>query len=59
MQIVFRLLTLVDQKIKDSAVEREERRKFEIKYDGEIPIGSVAPINVSKPADDPKQQPEP
>lgn len=57
LQVVFRLLSLVDQKIKDTAAEREERRKFEIKYEGEIPLGSSTPISVRK-TDDPKQQPE-
>lgn len=59
VQIVFRLLTAVDQKIKDSAAEREERRKFEINYEGEIPVGSATPITVSKAEEEPKQQPEP
>lgn len=38
-QTVYRVLLTVDQKIKQSAAEREERKKFEIQYEGDIPVG--------------------
>jgi hypothetical protein len=65
VQMVFRVLSAVDEKIQESAKEREERKKFEIKYDGDQPL--VESMTVREPYEgkasdaqqSKQQQPEP
>lgn len=38
------MLTSIDEKIKQSAEEREERKKFEIKNDGTKPLVGTMPV---------------
>jgi len=39
-QVAYQVLHAIDRKIKDSAAERAEKRKFTIKDEGLIPVGS-------------------
>lgn len=52
------MLISIDEKIKQSAEEREERKKFEIKYDGTKPLVDTMTVKEprSGPSDGDKQQ---
>jgi hypothetical protein len=47
LQVVYRVLSSIDEKIKQSARERKERKQFEINYDGTNPL--VDTMSVEKP----------
>lgn len=56
--MVFRVLTSIDEKIKQSAEEREERKKFEIKYEGTKPLVDTMTVKepYTSPTESEKQQ---
>jgi hypothetical protein len=53
--MVYRVLLSIDTKIKESAAEREERKKFEIKYDGDVPVGDNMTVRGSYQAGEGRQ----
>lgn len=56
--MVYRVLAAIDEKIKQSAEEREERKQFEIKYEGTKPLVDTMTVQepYSSPGDGDKQQ---